>query len=63
MPGNVLFWLTFCVFGQPMALLLYCFDFKHQGFLAEDVVNAAQGSIEDVVSAAQASVINATVST
>lgn len=27
--GNVLFWLTFCVVGQPMAILLYTIDYKY----------------------------------
>ena len=25
--GNILFWLTFCVVGQPMAIMLYCIDY------------------------------------
>jgi diacylglycerol O-acyltransferase-1 len=27
--GNILFWVTFCVVGQPMAILLYTVDFKY----------------------------------
>jgi len=26
--GNILFWVTFCVIGQPMAILLYTIDYK-----------------------------------
>ena len=25
--GNVFFWLSFCIVGQPMAILLYCLDY------------------------------------
>jgi len=24
--GNVVFWVSFCVFGQPLCILLYYFD-------------------------------------
>jgi len=24
--GNIIFWLTFCVLGQPMAVMLYTLD-------------------------------------
>lgn len=24
--GNILFWATFCIVGQPMAVLLYFYD-------------------------------------
>jgi hypothetical protein len=27
--GNILFWVSFCVVGQPMAILLYTIDFKY----------------------------------
>jgi hypothetical protein len=27
--GNVIFWLTFCVVGQPMAILLYTIDYQY----------------------------------
>lgn len=27
--GNITFWLTFCVVGQPMAILLYTIDYKY----------------------------------
>jgi diacylglycerol O-acyltransferase-1 len=27
--GNVLFWMTFCVIGQPMAILLYTVDYQY----------------------------------
>jgi diacylglycerol O-acyltransferase-1 len=27
--GNILFWVTFCVIGQPMAILLYTIDYKY----------------------------------
>ena len=33
--GNIIFWLSFCVVGQPMAVLLYTVDYRyaqlHQG--------------------------------
>eukprot|EP00957_Ditylum_brightwellii_P058851 4462107-Ditylum_brightwellii.AAC.1 len=25
--GNAMFWLSFCIVGQPMAILLYCVDY------------------------------------
>ena len=25
--GNILFWITFCIVGQPMAILMYTIDF------------------------------------
>ena len=25
--GNMLFWVSFCIVGQPMAILLYCIDY------------------------------------
>ncbi len=25
--GNVMFWLTFCVIGQPMGVIMYYYDF------------------------------------
>jgi len=28
--GNVIFWLSFCVVGQPMAILLYTIDYQVQ---------------------------------
>mmetsp|Transcript_1706 Transcript_1706/g.2523 ORF Transcript_1706/g.2523 Transcript_1706/m.2523 type:complete len:729 (+) Transcript_1706:110-2296(+) len=28
--GNVIFWLSFCVVGQPMAILLYTIDYQFQ---------------------------------
>ena len=35
--GNVIFWLSFCVVGQPMAILLYTVDYKYgQEMLASD---------------------------
>jgi diacylglycerol O-acyltransferase-1 len=27
--GNILFWVSFCVVGQPMAILLYTIDYKY----------------------------------
>jgi len=27
--GNIIFWLTFCVVGQPMAILLYTIDYQY----------------------------------
>jgi hypothetical protein len=27
--GNVIFWLSFCVVGQPMAILLYTIDYQY----------------------------------
>jgi diacylglycerol O-acyltransferase-1 len=34
--GNILFWVSFCVVGQPMAILLYTIDYKfgkmHDGY-------------------------------
>lgn len=27
--GNILFWVSFCVIGQPMAILLYTIDYKY----------------------------------
>jgi hypothetical protein len=28
--GNVIFWISFCVVGQPMAILLYTIDYQLQ---------------------------------
>jgi diacylglycerol O-acyltransferase 1 len=39
--GNVIFWLTFCVIGQPMAVLMYTADYqfaKHHALLQVDVL-------------------------
>lgn len=36
--GNIIFWLTFCVIGQPMAILMYTADYqyaKHHAGLRE----------------------------
>jgi hypothetical protein len=33
--GNVVFWLTFCVVGQPMAILMYTIDYKYGQFVHE----------------------------
>eukprot|EP00591_Stephanopyxis_turris_P013067 CAMPEP_0195529628 /NCGR_PEP_ID=MMETSP0794_2-20130614/32244_1 /TAXON_ID=515487 /ORGANISM="Stephanopyxis turris, Strain CCMP 815" /LENGTH=757 /DNA_ID=CAMNT_0040660967 /DNA_START=180 /DNA_END=2453 /DNA_ORIENTATION=+ len=30
--GNIIFWLTFCVVGQPMAILLYTIDYWNLSF-------------------------------
>jgi diacylglycerol O-acyltransferase 1 len=27
--GNILFWISFCVVGQPMAVLLYTADYQY----------------------------------
>lgn len=27
--GNVIFWVSFCLVGQPMAILLYTIDYKY----------------------------------
>jgi diacylglycerol O-acyltransferase-1 len=27
--GNMIFWLSFCVVGQPMAILLYTVDYRY----------------------------------
>jgi hypothetical protein len=27
--GNIIFWVSFCVVGQPMAILLYTIDYKY----------------------------------
>lgn len=27
--GNILFWVSFCVVGQPMAILLYTIDYYY----------------------------------
>jgi hypothetical protein len=27
--GNILFWVSFCVVGQPMAILLYTIDYNY----------------------------------
>lgn len=36
--GNVLFWLSFCVVGQPMAILLYTIDYNY-GKMHNDDMN------------------------
>ena len=28
--GNVIFWLSFCVVGQPMAILMYTADYQFE---------------------------------
>jgi diacylglycerol O-acyltransferase-1 len=35
--GNVLFWISFCVVGQPMAALLYTVDYQYARHLAAGV--------------------------
>jgi diacylglycerol O-acyltransferase-1 len=37
--GNIIFWISFCVVGQPMAVLLYTIDYKYRMLEAE----AAEG--------------------
>ena len=27
--GNVIFWVTFCVIGQPLCIMMYYHDYKH----------------------------------
>ena len=27
--GNVFFWLSFCIFGQPICVLLYTYQYQH----------------------------------
>lgn len=34
--GNIIFWLTFCIIGQPMAILMYTADFQ---FRKQDVMS------------------------
>lgn len=33
--GNIIFWLSFCVIGQPMAILMYTADYKYGKHNAE----------------------------
>ena len=28
--GNMIFWLSFCIVGQPMAILLYTVDYNYE---------------------------------
>eukprot|EP00980_Cylindrotheca_fusiformis_P028101 scaffold22580_cov210-Cylindrotheca_fusiformis.AAC.8 len=35
--GNILFWVSFCVVGQPMAILLYTIDFTYGKMQHDDV--------------------------
>jgi diacylglycerol O-acyltransferase-1 len=28
--GNMIFWLTFCIVGQPMAILMYTIDYYNK---------------------------------
>lgn len=41
--GNVIFWLTFCVLGQPVAILLYSIDYAQ--LQAISVGGAGAGAI------------------
>lgn len=36
--GNIIFWLSFCIVGQPMALLLYTIDYWEKNHSAEEVL-------------------------
>lgn len=36
--GNVIFWLSFCIVGQPMAMLLYTIDYWENNHSAEEVL-------------------------
>jgi hypothetical protein len=39
--GNILFWITFCIVGQPMAILMYTIDFwKLESNLGAEQVEA-----------------------
>jgi diacylglycerol O-acyltransferase-1 len=36
--GNLIFWLSFCVVGQPVAVLLYAIDYEFRKETGEPVV-------------------------
>ena len=35
--GNLIFWLSFCVVGQPVAVLLYAIDYEFQKETGENI--------------------------
>lgn len=35
--GNLIFWMSFCVVGQPIAVLLYAIDYEFQKETGEKV--------------------------
>lgn len=42
--GNMIFWLSFCIVGQPMAMLMYTIDlFNIKGDSAAVVVESCKG--------------------
>lgn len=51
--GNYTFWMTFCMIGQPVSLLMYVHDyiFNAQGYgqlsQGESIHQAAQGALHD----------------
>mmetsp|Transcript_45251 Transcript_45251/g.141842 ORF Transcript_45251/g.141842 Transcript_45251/m.141842 type:complete len:809 (-) Transcript_45251:73-2499(-) len=59
--GNIMFWVSFCILGQPLAVLLYYYDFTKQvsGGMAdvEDISVEAVSGLEDVVNATVAAVL------
>lgn len=40
--GNLIFWVSFCVVGQPVAVLLYAIDYEFQKETGEPFVGALQ---------------------
>ena len=47
--GNIIFWLSFCIVGQPMALLLYTIDYWEKNHSAEEEVMPEHGFSFDAI--------------
>lgn len=46
--GNVIFWISFCFVGQPMAILLYTIDYweiHHRSFFEGEISSISVGKI------------------
>jgi hypothetical protein len=39
--GNMIFWLSFCVVGQPMAILFYTVDYNYNRLQSESLSDAS----------------------
>lgn len=53
--GNVFFWVTFCVVGQPMSLLMYYYDIQR-----EKLATGTYETAGEIVAEAAQAALNAT---
>lgn len=44
--GNILFWVSFCVVGQPMAILLYTIDHHYYNQVQDNVADTVADMME-----------------